>query len=446
MTRLLDHIPDHAYLNAQALRAAFDVQKNNHTQYPLQVNYEFHTFRLLDGGPVYYDRGIKPFFIAMAAQAQTSPKIENHILVSVADKYAEVAYGAGHQLVVQYPVISSLSALQDNMLQQQQQLKDICAQQGIGFVAIGYHPDRDAKKFHIVSKQLYHLMQQRYQYLQGQGVSVMTNAAEVSVRLFPQSMQEFIEIWQAALLIAPYLQAAFGNSPMELGQLGHAQSIRTLRWLQVDQARTNCIKSILKKDFKIDDYIEWALGVPMFGVLREGRGIDVQFASFAQCLKNPRQYLELQDWTTHLSTLYPPVRFHQGIEIRCCDTGSRAHVLALCALLKGLLYDPAQRKTILKQFWPRDLSSFMRLFQKVGKDGLWAMCPLFEQPVWRTLQLLYKQAQQGLKNIHCHRELVYLAPFNQAIETRMSPADEITERYGRDFKSIHQLFLGLRPD
>ena len=74
--------------------------------------------------------------------------------------------------------------------------------------------------------------------------------------------------------------------------------------------------------------------------------MDVTGASFRDFLAGKLQQLPgvlptLDDWETHLTTLFPEVRLKRYIEMRGADGGPWRRLCALPALWVGLLYDQA---------------------------------------------------------------------------------------------------------
>ncbi len=61
----------------------------------VSLDYELMPYRLLDGGTVYYDRGVKPLLLSLAAKYNVSPILANHILTGVDLPIGKVRYGAG---------------------------------------------------------------------------------------------------------------------------------------------------------------------------------------------------------------------------------------------------------------------------------------------------------------------------------------------------------------
>ena len=91
-------------------------------------------------------------------------------------------------------------------------------------------------------------------------------------------------------------------------------------------------------------YVDYALAVPMYFVYRNGRYIDASGASFQDFLDGklpqlPGERPTLDDWSDHLTTLFPEVRLKRFLEMRGADSGPWQRICALPAFWTGLLYD-----------------------------------------------------------------------------------------------------------
>src|SRR5690606_19930342 len=89
-----------------------------------------------------------------------------------------------------------------------------------------------------------------------------------------------------------------------------------------------------------------ALDVPMYFVYRDGEYIDVAGASFRDFMNGklvalPGERPTIDDWSDHLTTLFPEVRMKRFLEMRGADGGRWRRICALPAFWVGLLYDQA---------------------------------------------------------------------------------------------------------
>ena len=101
---------------------------------------------------------------------------------------------------------------------------------------------------------------------------------------------------------------------------------------------------VFEPGMSFERYVDYALGVPMYFVYRDGRYIDVAGASFRDFLAGklaqlPGERPTLDDWSDHLTTLFPEVRMKRFLEMRGADGGRWRRICAVPAFWTGLLYD-----------------------------------------------------------------------------------------------------------
>jgi glutamate--cysteine ligase len=99
-------------------------------------------------------------------------------------------------------------------------------------------------------------------------------------------------------------------------------------------------------------YADYALDVPMYFVYRDGRYIDAAGASFRDFMAGrlaqlPGERPTLDDWSDHLTTLFPEVRLKRFLEMRGADGGRWRRICAVPAFWTGILYD----RTALDSAW-----------------------------------------------------------------------------------------------
>ena len=144
--------------------------------------------------------------------------------------------------------------------------------------------------------------------------------------------------------IVPLLYAIFANSPLSDGGLNGYHSFRGHIWTDTDNQRSGVPEFIFRDDCSFEDYAEYALDVPMYFLIRNHEYIDLTKSpglTFRQYLANGfgRERATVEDWTNHLTTIFTEVRLKKYVEIRTADSQPPKFMLALPALLKGMLYD-----------------------------------------------------------------------------------------------------------
>ncbi len=103
---------------------------------------------------------------------------------------------------------------------------------------------------------------------------------------------------------------------------------------------------VFEDSFSFEQYVDYALDVPMYFVYRNGEYIDASGQSFRDFMDGrlpalPGERPNLVDWDNHLTTLFPEVRMKRFLEMRGADGGPWRRLCALPAFWVGLLYDDA---------------------------------------------------------------------------------------------------------
>ena len=118
-------------------------------------------------------------------------------------------------------------------------------------------------------------------------------------------------------------------------------------WRDTDNARTGNLPFAFEAGMSFERYVDYALDVPMYFVYRDGHYIDVAGASFRDFMAGqPRAQLRrsapeglvatMDDWSDHMTTLFPDVRMKRFLEMRGADGGSASQIVALPAYWVGL--------------------------------------------------------------------------------------------------------------
>jgi glutamate--cysteine ligase len=212
-------------------------------------------------------------------------------------------------------------------------------------------------------------------------------------------------------------------------------------WRDTDRNRTGMLPFVFEPGMGFERYADYALGVPMYFVYRGGRYIDAAGASFADFLAGrlpqlPGEYPTEDDWSDHLTTLFPEVRMKRFLEMRGADGGRWRRICALPAFWTGLLYDP----TSLDAAWDlvKDWSAEERqgLRNAVPKSAL--KTPFRTASVLEIARRALEISKAGLArrartNGRGEDEGIFLEPVEAILRNGTTPAEEILMRYERDW-------------
>jgi glutamate--cysteine ligase len=225
------------------------------------------------------------------------------------------------------------------------QLREIAEPLGIRFLGLGGSPKWTLAETPKMPKSRYEIMTRYMPKVGSHGLDMMYRTCTIQVNLDFASEQDMRRKMQVSLKLQPLATALFANSPFTEGRPNGLKSWRGEIWRDTDNRRSGLLEFCFSPDFGFADYVEWALDVPMYFVIRDGRYHDMTHLTFRQFMEGaahnavPDGVPTIGDWANHLSTLFPDVRLKRFLEMRGADGGPWRRICALPAFWVGLLYD-----------------------------------------------------------------------------------------------------------
>jgi glutamate--cysteine ligase len=293
---------------------------------------------------------------------------------------------------------------------------------GITWLGLGFHPFAAQAELSWVPKLRYGIMRAYLPTRGSMGLDMMRRTCTVQVNLDYASEADALEKMRVLLAISPVVTAMFANSPWvegrECGELSHRANV----WLHTDPDRTGLLPFLWDAGASFERYVEWALDVPMFLIKRGKRVLANTGQTFRAFMREgfDGEYGTLEDWTTHLGTLFPEVRLKRTIEVRGADCVGRDLVPALAALAKGLVYDPVALDALKALVEPLKFEDVNALRGVVGVQGLAA--ELAGRPLLRWAESVVEVADAGLARISGEQERPYLKPLQALVARGLTPA------------------------
>ena len=215
---------------------------------------------------------------------------------------------------------------------------------GIGFLGIGFAPHWTLDEMPRMPKQRYGVMTRYMPQVGTRGLDMMYRTCTIQVNLDFADEADMVQKFRVSLALQPIATAIFACSPFTEGKPNGFLSARSEVWRDTDKRRTGMLPFVFEPGMSFERYADYALDVPMYFVYRDGRYIDAAGASFRDFLAGklaqlPGERPTLDDWSDHLTTLFPEVRMKRFLEMRGADGGRWRRICALPAFWVGLLYD-----------------------------------------------------------------------------------------------------------
>jgi glutamate--cysteine ligase len=339
----------------------------------------------------------------------------------------------------------SLVQIESELQSYLERLRAIANEGNFQFLAIGFDPLRTTSEQDWFPKPRYDIMRPYMAQRGSRAWNMMLQTCATQVSLDFASAADGLRKYVIGNRLAPYVTAIFANSPFAGGKPSGYLSTRAWTWTETDPDRCGVPPLIWNNEFTLDDFVEYALDVPM--LFRRVDGVyldDVTGKPFRRLLAMRHDPAALvADWADHLTTIFTEARIKQLIELRSADCGSLPLVMAVQALWKGLLYDNDSLSEI-ERLLPQLSSAAVHEFQlAVAVDGLKARTD--GAVVLPIAKELVRLATEGLQRI-APEEVRYLDLLHQqVIVDEVCPADILLRNwYGSWHGSMERVFEYVR--
>ncbi len=306
---------------------------------------------------------------------------------------------------------------------------------GLVWLSLGANPIHDVPDVPHMPKGRYDIMRAYLPTRAELPLHMMHLTATVQANYDFSSEEDMVRKLRMAMGVTPIVSAIFANSPLYQGKPSGYVSRRLEIWRHTDPDRCGMLPFVFEPGFGYERYVDWAIDVPMFFVSRDGQYLPAEGMTFGQFMERglAGHHATIEDWNTHLTTLFPEVRCKQFIEVRGADAVPPELICALPALWKGLLYDDdaLAGAWALAEQWP--FEQRVAAIEAVARRGLAA--EIAGRPVLEQARELLALSSAGLARID-HRgglqdrdERGFLDPIAEVLDRGTSPGEEILARW-----------------
>ncbi len=312
---------------------------------------------------------------------------------------------------------------------------------GIGFLGMGFTPTWTLDQMPTMPKRRYSVMTRYMPEVGTRGHDMMYRTCTIQVNLDFANEADMVKKLRVSLALQPLATALFASSPFTEGKLNGFKSLRSGVWRDTDGNRTGMLPFAFEDGMGYERYSDYALDVPMYFVYRDGEYIDVAGASFRQFLDGklsqmPGERPTVDDWSDHLTTLFPEVRLKRFLEMRGADGGPWRRICGLPAFWVGLLYDVAALDAaweLVKDWTPEER---LQLRNQVPEQAL--NTPFRGGTLRDIARDVVRIAANGLKarrrlNSKAEDETMFLDFVEETVASGRVPADELLAKYEKSW-------------
>ncbi|MEM9277175.1 MAG: glutamate--cysteine ligase [Pseudomonadota bacterium] len=322
------------------------------------------------------------------------------------------------------------------------QVKKIAADLGIGFLGVGASPLWTFAETPMMPKSRYNIMKNYMPKVGNQGHDMMFRTTTIQVNLDFSDERDMVRKLQVSLKLQSMSSALFANSPFTEGKPNGLLSWRSDIWRDVDNQRGGYHPFMLEEDFSFQKYVDWAMDIPMYFIIRDGKYHDCTHVTFRQFLDGALKgevedwQANMGDWGNHMSTLFPDVRLKRFLEMRGADGGPWQRICALPAFWVGLLYDDdalTAAETVTANWTPEMVGNLRDAVPKLGLQA-----EIEGKPLLAFAKEVLEISRSGLTarnhlNSDGLDETAFLAPLEDVIGSAKTPAEEMLDKYNGEW-------------
>ena len=321
------------------------------SEWRIGTEHEKFPFYVDGHAPVPYggDRGIRSILEGMQEKLGWDPILDEGRIIGLVEPTGQgaISLEPGGQFELSGATLESIHQTCREGNAHLAQVREIAEPLGIRFLGLGGSPKWTLAETPQMPKSRYEIMTRYMPKVGTKGLDMMYRTCTIQVNLDFESEADMRRKMQVSLKLQPLATALFANSPFTDGRPNGLQSWRGEIWRDTDNQRSGLLDFCFSPEFGFADYVEWALDVPMYFIIRDGRYHDMTHITFRQFMDGatrnqvPDGLPTMGDWANHLSTLFPDVRLKRFLEMRGADGGPWRRICALPAFWVGLLYDGA---------------------------------------------------------------------------------------------------------
>ena len=422
-----------------------------------RIGTEHEKFGFLKDGlrPLPYEgeASVRAMLEGMRERFGWAPIIESNNIIGLSKDGASVSLEPGGQFELSGAPLVTIHETCREVGTHLDQVREIADPLGIGFLGLGFSPIWSMDETPVMPKGRYGIMLNYMPRVGRLGREMMKRTCTVQTNLDFADEADMVKKLRVSLALQPVATALFANSPFAEGRPNGFQSYRSAVWADLDPDRTGMLPFAFEEGFGFEQYVDFALDVPMYFVRRQGRYLDVAGQSFRDFMVGalpglPGELPTMADFEDHLSTIFPEVRLKRYLEMRGADSGPWSRLCALPALWVGLLYDEEALDAAWELVRDWDWTEREGVRRSVAALGL--NTPV---PGRRSLRALAGEVLEiaggGLRrraklNASGDDESGFLSDLVDIVRTGRTPSDVLLERYhgawARDIRHVFREF------
>ena len=386
--------------------------------------------------------GIKTFLTELSKHGWM-PIYEEKNIIALKKKSQSITLEPGGQIELSGAPLKNLHSTCRETNEHLKLLKEVGSKLGILLVGLGVRPNETLQEVPLMPKARYKIMRGYMPTRGSRGLEMMHSTCTVQANLDFESEEDMIKKTRLAVKLQPVVTALFANSPFYRGDFNGYESLRKHIWTDTDPDRCGILKIALEDNFSFSQYVNYALSVPMYFIVRDNNYLNCAGKSFLEFMRGkldviPDEKPTIADWENHLSTIFTEVRLKKIIEVRGADAGNWRRTCALPAFWVGILYGNNSINLAEKicENWTKD--DIEQLSVDVAKLGLGA--EIKKEKVFYIASELLNIArntllERGFLDSAGNDETGYLNVLEEILQNKASPARDLINNFSSTYNN-----------
>ncbi len=421
--------------NLQVIESLDDLLKifveGGRSPFHFQIGMEFERFlvdqKTLRALPFEGDQGIGKFLETIASRNQSWERVlDEGKLISLRKGDTAITLEPGGQVEISCRTYRNQQCLYHDLKALDCEMKEIAASMGARFYETGIHPTETVETAPWMPKSRYKWMKNYYSKRSYSALEMMVLTSSIQVNYDYIDESDAKKKIQVASFLSPVLAAVFANASIEHGKHNGFMTRRIPIWDKTDPDRCGTPEFFVDGTFSFKKYRDYALDIPMYFALRDGKYVDANQQTFREFVKTKGGEIgpvTQGDWEFHLTTLFPEVRLKNHLEFRIVDSNSVDVVVNIAAFWKGLFHNEASVNKWYEFFADLTKKDLDDSLKDVSLNALKAK--LGKHSILKLARELLEESKTNLKkDIETQHEIEFLKPMQEILDIGLSPAEQ----------------------
>ena len=300
-------------------------------------------------------------------------------------------------------------------------------------VSIGFDPFNNLSEVPRSPKQRYNIMTKEMPKGGSQSLEMMYRTCGIQINYDYTSENNFEKIFRLANYLTPLAIALYSNSPFESEKPTGYLSYRNKVWQGTSRGG---IMPIAFEKINFEKYFDHIIEYPILFAIRDKKYIEPNGQTFKDFIfgnfDNLKEEANLEDFETHLATIFTEVRLKQYIEIRSLDACDRECLCDGPAFFTGLFYNSLDEAFEIVSKWKKE--NIINAYIESPKRGLDTELEGKKLHEWGKIFL--DLAKKGLiernkVNSKGNNETVYLKHVENVVNNKKNRAQLLLEKFNK---------------